>query len=294
MFHKNLLRIVLLVLLLALMAGVAGAQEDVQLQFVTWQEPYSNEFGFEAPEGWQVDATSYSLFGYTQPYVVMMEPGERAAVIAGVSAPQVFAEPNAALGLYTGDSFELEGVTVTVAEYQSPVDFLYGYLNDFLVPAVCENFTVQETRPWEVVEVGTEEGDLILTCTYPEGEAFGYFYAAMYRVENPDFGTIWMLGDFSGYLAEAGYEAQADAALVRLVETFSYNQESIPQPDTSITQTEDPDAYQQMMQDYQTTAMISNMLSMQHQTNMAIINNIGGGSGGWTYEYQYQYVPVYP
>jgi hypothetical protein len=37
----------------------------------------------------------------------------------------------------------------------------------------------------------------------------------------------------------------------------------------------------------QTTAMMSNMLAMQHQTNMTIINNIGGGDYEWTWTYTY-------
>ena len=50
-----------------------------------------------------------------------------------------------------------------------------------------------------------------------------------------------------------------------------------------------PDAQQQqqLYQQQQQTQMISNMLRMQHQTNMTIIRNMGSTP----YKYEYRYVP---
>lgn len=47
------------------------------------------------------------------------------------------------------------------------------------------------------------------------------------------------------------------------------------------------DAMKKLQQQQQTTAMISNMMKMQHQTNMAIIRNMG--STPYKYEYKYEY-----
>jgi hypothetical protein len=51
-------------------------------------------------------------------------------------------------------------------------------------------------------------------------------------------------------------------------------------------------AYQKLQQERQTTAMVSNMLAMQHDTSMSVINNIG--SSNYTYQYQWVYTPAYP
>ncbi|MEO2091006.1 MAG: hypothetical protein ABGY75_16160 [Gemmataceae bacterium] len=47
------------------------------------------------------------------------------------------------------------------------------------------------------------------------------------------------------------------------------------------------DAVKKLQQQQQTTAMISNMMRMQHQTNMTIIRNMG--STPYKYEYKYEY-----
>ena len=47
------------------------------------------------------------------------------------------------------------------------------------------------------------------------------------------------------------------------------------------------DALRRLYHQQQTTAMISNMMAMQHRTNMMIINNIG--SSNYRYEYRYVY-----
>lgn len=49
------------------------------------------------------------------------------------------------------------------------------------------------------------------------------------------------------------------------------------------------EAQRQLYQQQQTTQMMSNMLRMQHEANMAIINNIGGTgtTTQWTPQYNY-------
>ena len=46
-------------------------------------------------------------------------------------------------------------------------------------------------------------------------------------------------------------------------------------------------AMRALQQQQQNTAMISNMLRIQHQTNMSVIRNIGSSS--YKYEYKYEY-----
>jgi hypothetical protein len=52
----------------------------------------------------------------------------------------------------------------------------------------------------------------------------------------------------------------------------------MPQPAAANRQQAYLDAQRQLQMQRQQTQMISNMLRMQHETNMAIINNIGGES----------------
>lgn len=47
------------------------------------------------------------------------------------------------------------------------------------------------------------------------------------------------------------------------------------------------EAMRKLQHQQQTTAMISNMLRMQHETNMTIIRNMG--STPYKYEYRYEY-----
>jgi hypothetical protein len=48
------------------------------------------------------------------------------------------------------------------------------------------------------------------------------------------------------------------------------------------------DAIQKLQQQQQQTAMISNMLRMQHQTNMSVIRNIGSSTYKYAYRYEYR------
>jgi hypothetical protein len=49
------------------------------------------------------------------------------------------------------------------------------------------------------------------------------------------------------------------------------------------------DALRELYQQQQTVSMISNMMAMQHRTNMTIINNIGSSNTRYEYRYVYRY-----
>ena len=49
------------------------------------------------------------------------------------------------------------------------------------------------------------------------------------------------------------------------------------------------DALRKLYQQQQTVSMISNMMAMQHRTNMTIINNIGSSNTRYEYKYVYRY-----
>jgi len=49
------------------------------------------------------------------------------------------------------------------------------------------------------------------------------------------------------------------------------------------------DALRKLYQQRQTVSMISNMMAMQHRTNMTIINNLGSSNTRYEYKYVYRY-----
>jgi hypothetical protein len=49
------------------------------------------------------------------------------------------------------------------------------------------------------------------------------------------------------------------------------------------------DAIRKLYQQQQTVSMISNLMAMQHRTNMTIINNIGSSNTRYEYRYVYRY-----
>jgi hypothetical protein len=49
------------------------------------------------------------------------------------------------------------------------------------------------------------------------------------------------------------------------------------------------EAMRKLYQQQQTVSMISNMMAMQHRTNMTIINNIGSSNTRYEYKYVYRY-----
>lgn len=58
---------------------------------------------------------------------------------------------------------------------------------------------------------------------------------------------------------------------------------------SGIEPTRQLDALRKLYQQQQTVSMISNMMAMQHRTNMTIINNIGSSNTRYEYKYVYRY-----
>lgn len=283
--------------------GIQGtsAQDGAALEYVTWYEP-TNAYTVEVPDGWLVDGVALDVpGGGIAPNIFLFSPESAAVVVVGSGDTELYAEPDAALGLVEGDSLLIgDGLSLTVAPYESPLAYLETYLRHDLLMDVCATLTITDTAKAEGEQEGYEEGELTLDCAYADGSATGYFYANIYATDSAEYGVMWMVGDVYGYLAEPGYEAQAETALVHLLETYTPAAETvaidntISEPAVTTAETQaDPDTFSQAQYDAymeaQTSAMISNMMTMQHETTMTIINNIGGSGNSYEWQYEYDY-----
>jgi hypothetical protein len=169
----------------------------------------------------------------------------------------------------------------------APVKWLERYLRDEVLD-LCA-ITVTAAYHYEAIQPGVDAGDLTLECAKPDGLLQGYFYLATARGDAPGAGRVWLPASFFGYVVEPGHEAEAQAVLLRLVESLriaSYDAPLAP-INGSTSDASAGDAYLQarreLFQQQQTTAMISSMMEMQHLSNMTIINNLGG----WDYDYEW-------
>jgi hypothetical protein len=275
--------------------GVASAQDDASLQFVSWQEPQDAAYTVDVPDGWVVDGATVDVFGTLEPSLYLFSPGNTAVVILTAPEATIYAEPTGK-GYTEGESIAVsETISAIVRRYEDPLIYLEDYLRGTLLIDACAILTVTDAQGYEQTDPTVAEGDLTVSCQYPDGSATGYFYGSIFTATADDGSLLWMPGDIYGYLAEPGYEAQAEEALVRAVQSYTPTTQMVAADNTYVdnsgTDSTDTDAYlqaqQDMYQSQQTYAMMSNMLAMQHETNMAIISNIGGG--GYTYEYEWVY-----
>jgi hypothetical protein len=302
--RRGLSRLLILLVLLVAAQGMTAAQNG-EPTYVTWTES-NNRFAFDIPYGWVVDAYTFDLYGQTAPYVFVFEPQEHAVVIAGIPSSTLYLDSSA----YTeGEQVTLDGFDMTVAPFQAPVDYLERYLRTEILNDSCNTIFIVQKADAEPTDEGSVAAQISLECHFDGGYANGFFYLQTMRTELDGVGLLWMPTDFYGYLAEPAFEAQAEAALMQMKTSFTISEQpEQPQQTTANTpintsadtpvqpvQTNDsgydPDAFLQaqreLYQQQQTTAMISNMLQMQHETNMTIINNIGG----YDYEYEWVWVP---
>lgn len=299
--HRALSRLFILLALLVAAQGMTAAQ-DGEPQYVTWTES-NNLFAFDIPYGWIVDAYTFDLFGQTAPFFYVFEPEERAVIIAGLPTATLYLD---SANYAEGETVTLDGYTFTVGAYQTPADYLENYLRTDILAYVCDTVFIVLIADAEPTDEGSTAAEISLECHYAEGGyANGFFYLQTMQAEIEGVGLMWMPTDFYGYLAEPEVEAQTVAAMQQMEATFTISQQATLQTEavvnsnaeTPVSNTTgsdyDPDAFlaaqQELYQQQQTAAMISNMLQMQHQTSMAIINNIGGS--GTTYEYQWVWTP---
>lgn len=294
---RSLSRLFILLALLVAVQGMAAAQ-DGEAQYVTWTES-NNDFSFDIPYGWIVDAYIVDMLGQRAPYIFVFEPEDRAVIMAGVPSSTLYLDSSAHT---QGDQVTLDGYTLTVSPYQTPAEFLENYLRTEILPDSCGTIFIVLIADAEPTDEGSEAAEITLECHFDGGYANGVFYLQTMSAELEGVGKMWMPTDFYGYLAEPTFEGQAQAALERMADSFSVSEQmtqaqqttTTTNVDTPANQTADsgydPDAFlqaqQELYQQQQTTAMISNMMQMQHETSMAIINNIGSSS----YEYDYEWV----
>ncbi len=285
-------RLFILLALLLAAQGMAGAQDAGSLQFVNWAES-SNAFSFDIPYGWTVEAFTVDVLGTPAPYVYVFEPEQRAVVIAGAPSSAAYLDLDASLGYAEGSQVLLEGYTFTVGAYQPPAAYLENYLRTDVLAGACNTIFIVQIADAQPTDAESTAAEICLECHDADGMTNGYFYLQTMATPIEGAGQMWMPTDFYGYLAEPTYEAQAEQALLQMATSFTIN-EMMTQPNTPVNQTtdsgHDPDTFlqaqQELYQQQQTTAMISNMLQMQHETSMAIINNIGSSS----YDYEYEWV----
>jgi hypothetical protein len=302
-FNKTqaaLSRLFILLTLLVAAQGMTAAQDNAQ-QYVTWTEA-DNRFAFNIPYGWNVEAYVMDVLGEAAPYVFVFEPEERAVITAGAPSSEIYVDsPTYA----EGEAVTLEGHQFIARAYEAPTDTLEQYLRSNVLTDTCDTIFIVLKADAEPTDVDSAAAQIDLECHYDGTYANGHFYMQTLRLDVPDVGVVWMPTDFYGYLAEPDVEGLTQAALEQIKASFVVNETTI-QPDETVVsntvdtmtqQTDDsgydPDAFlaaqQELYQQQQTTAMISNMLQMQHETSMAIINNIG--SSNTTYDYEWVWTP---
>ena len=298
---RALTRLFILLAVLVAVQGMTAAQDTGSLQFVNWAES-SNAFSFDIPYGWVVEAYTVNVLGTPAPYAYVFEPEERAVVIAGAPSSVAYLDLDPSLGYAEGDQVPLEGYTFTVGAYQTPAQYLEHYLRTDILADACDTIFIVQIADAQATDAESTAAEIRLECHAAGGMTNGYFYLQTLATPIEGAGQMWMPTDFYGYLAEPQLEAQAEQALMQMATSFIINDMQI-QTDTTVVNNNtqppvnqttdsghDPDAFlqaqQELYQQQQTTAMISNMLQMQHETSMAIINNIGSSS----YDYDYEWV----
>jgi hypothetical protein len=210
-----------LILTLSLLSGAAAAHAQESLQFAAWTEPTTAMFSAELPLGWSAEGSVVDLLGYPQPHIVAYPPEQTMLLIAGMDQPYVFTEPNPAAGLTEGSTFNNESLPVTVWSMPAPTDFLQEYLTASLSGSICEGITFEPLPAQPTGDPNRTSGEVRLTCTYLGNQATGYFFVNLYTLPDPTLGMLWLPADLYGYLAEPGFEAQAEAALLRLASTLT-------------------------------------------------------------------------
>ena len=298
---RALTRLFILLAVLVAAQGMAAAQDAGNLQFVNWAES-SNAFSFDIPYGWIVEAYTVNVLGTRAPYVYVFEPEERAVVIAGAPSSVAYLDLDPSLGYAEGDQVPLEGYTFTASAYQTPAQFLENYLRTDILAEACDTIFIVQIADAQATDAESTAAEISLECHAADGMTNGYFYLQTLATPIEGAGQMWMPTDFFGYLSEPQLEAQAEQALLQMASSFTINHMRTQQDttvvdnsiETPVNQTTDsgydPDAFlqaqQELYQQQQTTAMLSNMMQMQHETSMAIINNIGSSS----YDYEYEWV----
>ncbi|MDX2138098.1 MAG: hypothetical protein SF123_08375 [Chloroflexota bacterium] len=280
----RLFKRLLLVLLVLTATTFSAAAQDESLEFISWTEPQMNLYSAEIPINWQINAGIVDFLGSPQPNIVLMSADSSIAVIAGLNQRYVFLEPNESLGLYEGDALPFGDWSIPIVQQVSPAEFLSYYLDELLISAaVCADIEY-DALPELDGNRDYRAGEVTLECTYDAGVASGYFYVALYTIEDASGARFWMPGDLFGFLAEPGAEVIAQEALMRLAQTLTIDAEAAQAYTLEYQHgTNDMDAL--LMQDFQNQVdqmMRSHMVATFSNTmywNCVNTQIINGGSG---------------
>ncbi len=273
------------------------AQSPSNLTFVSFTDPNERAFTVDVPQGWLVDGGMHDVFGTKLIFYSMIAPDESVLIFVGQTEILVSLQPTPQLTqagypegtvIYTDNNFY-----VHVAPYLTGKEAAQLLAETTIAP-FCQQFTFTEERELEEASGFTPDqtafvsaGEVAYTCMIDGVPAVGYQYATTYATVDPNYGEIWMIQDIYGFVAEASSMNQAITALGRSINSLTYSDQWITQQQQIIQQQQFAQQQQQQMDDATYYALLSQMSAMQHETNMMIINSIGGGSWEWEYTYDY-------
>lgn len=214
--------ITLSVALLALLVLVFPASAQVQPGYQLWIEPTYQAYSLELPQDWQIQGAVIDFFGAPQPNIAATSPDMTQVVFAGLNDAYLFAEPNPALSLISGDALPIGGYTLGVLPVMEPAQFAADYLTSILRGSVCAEVEFAPV-PGAASTLGSAASDRIaVRCHYGEGlMATGLFASTITRISDPALGQLWFPSEFYGYLADAGHETAAEMALTHMLATFT-------------------------------------------------------------------------
>lgn len=211
------------------------------LSFTRWQDPHENAFTVEVPDQWRVQG---GLFRFTsidvRSAVEAISPDGQVRVTLGDAEVPTFTVPNqmlANLGFREG-SWYSPGYNekFLVRRYLPGQAFAKDYVTSQL-SKVCSAPQILEERDRRDVSqslnatyarsglpVRVDAGEVTFTCQQAGQLKHGIYFASTVLVTDSSSGTgIWRPDYLYGYLASAGKQDVAQAALNKLIESFQFN-----------------------------------------------------------------------
>lgn len=266
------------------------SQSPSNLTFVSFTDPREGAFRVDVPQGWAVEGGMYDVFGTKLIFYGMTSPDESVVTFVGQTEILISLQPTPQLtqagypegsAVYADNNFYIR-----VAAYQTGAEAARVLVEANFAP-LCSQFEFTAIRELPDASGFTADqtalisaGEVAYTCTIEGVPAVGYQYATTYATVDPTYGQVWMIQDIYGFIAEASRVDEAITALVRASNTLSISEGWIRQQQQQFAQ--------QQMNDPAYYALLSQVSATMHETNMAIINSIGGGST-WEWEYTYDY-----
>ena len=211
------------------------------LSFTRWQDPHENAFTVEVPDQWRVQG---GLFRFTsidvRSAVEAISPDGQVRVTLGDAEVPTFTVPNQMLtnlGFREG-SWYSPGYNekFLVRRYLPGQAFAKDYVMRQL-SKVCSAPQILEERDRRDVSqslnatyarsglpVRVDAGEVTFTCQQAGQLKHGIYFASTVLVTDSSSGTgIWRPDYLYGYLASAGKQDVAQAALNKLIESFQFD-----------------------------------------------------------------------